>query len=73
MRHAPAEKSVNEVKTRLTDRAYDALLQVKAAYGFESDGKALEFIVLRQLFGLVQTIPPALVDRSPAVAHAGTR
>lgn len=62
----------NEVKTRLTDEVFAALVEVRRAYGFESEAKALSFVAERGLFGMVRTIPKALVDRSPAVAHVGS-
>lgn len=41
----------SEVKTRLTDAAYDELQFYKAANGFDSDAAALASIVEKHLLG----------------------
>ncbi|GLC92342.1 MULTISPECIES: hypothetical protein [Cupriavidus] len=62
----------NEVKTRLRDRAYDALQLYKQVNGIESDSAALARIAEQHLFGAVGTLPVAIGGVSDDLGHFGT-
>ncbi len=47
----------NEIKTRLRDRAYEALQLYKRVNGIESDSAAVARLVDVAMFGLVGTLP----------------
>ncbi|AOZ06789.1 hypothetical protein [Cupriavidus malaysiensis] len=63
----------NEVKTRLRDRAYDALQVYKQVYGIESDSAALARIAEVALFGAVGTLPAPIAGVSDELGHFGTQ
>ena len=63
----------NEVKTRLSDRAYEGMQAFKALHGIESDSAALSRITDLMLFGTVGNLPANLIDRSAGAAQNGTR
>lgn len=66
------DPAINEVKTRLTDRAYDALQTFKQLHGIESDSAALSRITSLFLLGHVGTLPAQLVAGSVRVGAYGT-
>lgn len=59
----------NEVKTRLRDRAYDALQLYKQVHGIESDSAALARIAEVALFGAVGTLPAVIAGVSDDVGQ----
>ncbi len=63
----------NEVKTRLSDRAYEGMQAFKALHGIESDSAELSRITDLMLFGTVGNLPANLIDRSANAAQSGTR
>lgn len=54
----------NEVKTRLRDRAYEALQHFKVVQGIESDSAAMARITEQFLLGAVGTLPADLIGVS---------
>ncbi|WP_175760655.1 hypothetical protein [Burkholderia anthina] len=63
----------NEVKTRLDDEEYDAMLTFKALFGIDSDSAAMKRIVRLYLLGVVGTLPARLVGVSADVGQIGPR
>lgn len=63
----------NEVKTRLRDRAYDALQLYKQVNGIESDSAALARVAEQHLLGAVGTLPVALANVSDDLGQSGPR
>lgn len=63
----------NEVKTRLRDRAYDALQVYKELHGIDSDSAALNRVVEVALLGVVGTLPARLLGVSAERGQAGAR
>lgn len=63
----------NEVKTRLPDRTYDAMMKFKTLHGIDSDSAALARIAELLLLGVVGNLPSNLLGRSDEVAQSGTR
>lgn len=61
----------NEVKTRLRDRAYEALQLYKEVHGIDSDSAALARIAEIALFGAVGTLPVAISGVSDGLGHSG--
>ncbi|MFX1675177.1 hypothetical protein PWR63_23505 [Paraburkholderia sp. A2WS-5] len=62
----------NEVKTRLSDRAYEGMQAFKALHGIESDSAALARITDLLLFGTVGNLPVNLIERSANTSQNGT-
>jgi len=63
----------NEAKTRLRDRAYDALQLYKQVNGIDSDSAAIARIVEQHLFGAVGTLPVAIAGVSDDLGQNGPR
>lgn len=61
----------NEVKTRLDDRTYEALIRYKALYGHTSDAQALARLVGTSLLGVVGILPEDLSGVSANSAQIG--
>ena len=62
----------NEVKTRLSDRAYEGLQAFRALYGIGSDSAAMARITELLLFGMVGNLPANLTERIAGSAQKGT-
>ncbi|WP_042295868.1 hypothetical protein [Paraburkholderia bannensis] len=74
MRSTPASRRAayrNEVKTRMSDRPYEAMQAWKVLHGIDSDSAALNRIAELFLLGAVGTLPPQLVAVSADVGHNG--
>ena len=63
----------NELKTRVTDRAYDGLQQYIAANRCSSEARAVSDLIELALFGTVGSVPTELVVSSHAMAQFGTK
>lgn len=61
----------NEVKTRLSDDEYDALLRFQAIHGSESISAALGRCVRVALFGMVGMLPADISGVSASASHSG--
>jgi hypothetical protein len=61
----------NEVKTRLSDDEYDALLRYQAIHGVESISAALGRCVRLSLFGVIGMLPTNISGLSEEVAQNG--
>ena len=62
----------NEVKTRLSDRAYQGLQAFKALQGIGSDSAALARITEILLFGTIGNLPLNLIECSAGTDQDGT-
>ena len=63
----------NEVKTRVRDATYDALQQYMRDNRCASEARAISELLELALFGVVGTVPPALVDCRPELGQLGTK
>lgn len=63
----------NEVKTRLDDRTYEALLRYQALHGTDSLSSALARITGMALLGVIGILPADLSGISDDAAQTGTR
>lgn len=63
----------NEVKTRLTDDDYEALLRYQELHGADSTSAALSRLVRMALFGVLGILPAHLSGVSDDASHSGTR
>lgn len=63
----------NEVKTRLDDRTYEALLRYQALHGVESVSAASARLMGMALLGLIGILPTELSGISDDASHTGTR
>lgn len=62
----------NEVKTRLDDRTYEALLRYQALHGTDSLSSALARITGMALLGVIGILPADLSGVSDDVGRIGT-
>lgn len=62
----------NEVKTRLDDRTYDALLRYQAIHGADSLSAALARVAGTALLGVIGILPADISGVSDEVAQGGT-
>jgi len=63
----------NELKTRVRDSTYDAVLQYMAENRCSSEARAISDLLELALFGVVGTVPPALSDFRPEMGQCGTK
>lgn len=63
--------ALNEVKTRLDDRTYEALLRYQQLYGQSSVSAALSRLVGTALLGVVGILPEELSGVSGNSSHFG--
>lgn len=63
----------NEVKTRLDDPTYDALLRYQQLHGIDSIASALSRLARTSLFGVIGMLPAELSGVSDNPGHVGTR
>lgn len=63
----------NEVKTRLDDRTYEALLRYQAIHGADSISAALARITGMALLGVIGILPADISGVSDEPSHIGTR
>lgn len=63
----------NEVKTRLDDRTYEALLRYQAIHGTDSISAALARIAGMALLGVIGILPSELSGVSDSASHVGPR
>lgn len=63
----------NEVKTRLDDRTYEALLRYQAIHGADSLSAALARITGMALLGVIGILPSDISGVSDEPSHVGTR
>lgn len=62
----------NEVKTRLDDSTYEALVFFQRMHGIESVSSALARAVKSHLFGMVGILPADISGVSPSTSQSGT-
>lgn len=63
----------NEVKTRLDDRTYEALLKYQAIHGADSISAALARLTGQVLLGVIGILPAEISGVSDEPSHVGTR
>lgn len=63
----------NEVKSRLDDRTYEALLKYQAIHGAESISAAVARILGQSLLGVIGILPAEISGVSDEPSHFGTR
>ena len=68
----PKTEFRNEIKTRVTDRAYEAVHTYMLANSCASEARAVSELLELALFGAVGSIPTSLVVRSHEMAQLGT-
>lgn len=62
----------NDVKTRLDDRTYEALLRYQAIHGVDSISAALARVTGVALLGVIGILPADISGVSPEASQAGT-
>jgi hypothetical protein len=63
----------NEVKTRLDDRTYEALLRYQAIHGGESVSAVAARVLGTALLGVIGILPAEISGVSDEPSHIGTR
>lgn len=63
----------NEVKTRLSDEDYEALMRYQVIHGADSTSAALQRLIRLSLFGVIGILPSDLSGVSATTSHIGPR
>ena len=63
----------NELKTRVRDQTFDALKQYMRDNQVSSEARAISELLEIALFGVVGTVPAALVSNSPEIGQFGPK
>lgn len=69
----PKTEYRNELKTRVTDRAYDAVQQYMHENRCASEARAISELLELALFGTVGSVPQPLIHGSHGMAQFGTK
>lgn len=69
----PKTEFRNELKTRVTDRAYEAVQTYMATNRCASEARAISELLELALFGTTGSVPQALVHGSHEMAQFGTK
>lgn len=69
----PKTEFRNEVKTRVTDRAYEAVQMYMQANRCASEARAISDLLELALFGTVGSVPEALAVSSHGIAQFGPK
>jgi hypothetical protein len=69
----PKTEYRNELKTRVTDTAYEAVQLYMQSNRCASEARAISELLELALFGTVGSVPQQLADNSHELAHFGTK
>lgn len=69
----PKTEFRNELKTRVTDRAYEAVQLYMQSNRCASEARAISDLLELALFGTVGSVPQDLIDNSHGMAQFGTK
>ena len=63
----------NEIKSRVRDGTYEALMQYMQDHRCSSEARAISDLLELALFGVIGTVPPQLGDFRHEAAQSGTK
>jgi hypothetical protein len=69
----PKTEYRNEVKTRVSDRAYEGIQEFLRKNGYSSEARGISDLLEFALFGAVGTVPVQLVGSCHGLAQFGTK